>query len=177
MTQGIQGARAQDDEEIQTVKPVAEDLAPYRQLIELQKQMIELVRQHEKTKHECAALRTQLMDEMTRLRRPQWSLRGISRAAAVWLKSFSAPWRSCKETHKQRNQRDGSFLSLNLPNCRKVLDCASPLALLALRWNRQRQRAAAVQDTAVPARVPLSSTPPRVIRESSKLLQNPLLKI
>jgi len=78
------------EEKIEAASPVAEDLEPYRRLIDLQKQMIELVRQHERTKQECTALREQLLEEMTRPRRWLWSLRLETR----WLKSLNALGRS-----------------------------------------------------------------------------------
>jgi len=64
-----------EEAKMAVAKPVAEDLEPYRRLIDLQKQMIELVRQHERTKQECAVLRERLLEEMTRPRRWRWSLR------------------------------------------------------------------------------------------------------
>jgi len=42
------------------VKLVVEDLEPYRRLVELQKQMIELAEQHEQTKRKRDALREQM---------------------------------------------------------------------------------------------------------------------
>jgi len=90
MTQGIQNVMLQDEGETQAAKRVADDLEPYRRLIELQKQMIGLVQQHEKTKRECAALRSQLLEEMTRPQRWLWCLRLESR----WLKSLNALGRS-----------------------------------------------------------------------------------
>jgi hypothetical protein len=76
---------SQSKGKIQTAKSLADDLEPYRRLIELQKQMIELVQQHEKTKGECAALRTQLLDEMAGSRRSWRRLRqGIGWLAATW---------------------------------------------------------------------------------------------
>jgi len=81
----------QDEKKI-GVKSLADDLEPYRRLVELQKQMIELVRQHEKTKSECTALREQLLDEMTSRRRSRWSLRRIiSQPAAGWVKNLGMP--------------------------------------------------------------------------------------
>ena len=73
-----------DGEKIEAAKPVAADREPYRRLIDLQKQMIELVQQHERTKRECSALREQLLEEMARPRRWLWSLRLETR----WLKSL-----------------------------------------------------------------------------------------
>jgi len=66
------------------VKSLADELEPYRRLVDLQKQMIELVQQHERTKRECAVLREQLLQKMTRPRRWRWSLRLGTR----WLTSF-----------------------------------------------------------------------------------------
>jgi predicted nucleic acid-binding Zn-ribbon protein len=108
MTQGIQNVMFQDEEEIQTAKLVADDLEPYRRLIELQKQMIGLVQQHEKTKRECAALRAQLLEEMAGPRQRRRSLRqGIGRAAAGLLKHVAASGKSRVES---RSQPNGSFL-------------------------------------------------------------------
>jgi hypothetical protein len=75
----------QDEAKIEAATPLAAGREPYRRLIDLQKQMIELVQQHERTKRECAALRKQLMEEMARPRRRSWSLRLEIR----WLKNFS----------------------------------------------------------------------------------------
>jgi hypothetical protein len=108
MTQGIQNAMFQDEEKIQTAKLVADDLEPYRRLIELQKQMIGLVQKHEKTKRECAALRAQLLEEMAGPRHRRGSLRqGIGRAAAGLLKHVVA---SGKPRVESRSQTNGSFL-------------------------------------------------------------------
>ena len=46
--------------QIQGAKAVAVDLEPYRRLVELQKQMIELAEQHEQTKRKRDALREQM---------------------------------------------------------------------------------------------------------------------
>ena len=101
----------QNGNELQAVKLAGVDgLEPYLRLIELQKQMIELVRQHEKTKSECAALRAQLLEEMTRRRRPQWAWRGIGRPAGAGLKHLTALWKSRREN---RPRPDAVFLSQN----------------------------------------------------------------
>jgi hypothetical protein len=47
------------------MKKVADDLAPYRRLVELQKQMIELAQQHEQTKRRRDVLREQMVREVT----------------------------------------------------------------------------------------------------------------
>ncbi len=97
-----------DEEEIQTTKLVADDLEPYRRLIELQKQMIGLVQQHEKTKRECAALRAQLLKEMAWPWHRRRSLRqGIGWAAAGLLKHVVA---SGKPRVESRVQPNGSLL-------------------------------------------------------------------
>jgi len=66
---------------------VAEDLEPYRRLVELQKQMIELAEQHEQTKRKRDALR-ELMAHAVPGRSP--GHRGLrhrlQRSAVQWLK-------------------------------------------------------------------------------------------
>ncbi len=47
------------------MKKVADDLAPYRRLVELQKQMIELAEQHEQSKRRRDALRDLMVREVT----------------------------------------------------------------------------------------------------------------
>ena len=76
----------QGEEKIEAAKPAAADREPYRRLIDLQKQMIELVQQHERTKLDCTVLREQLLEEMARPRRWPWSLHLKIR----WMKNFSA---------------------------------------------------------------------------------------
>jgi len=76
----------QAKEKIGIAKPLAADREPYRRLIDLQKQMIELVQRHERTKQECTALREQLLDEMARPRRWPWNFRLDAR----WLKGLNA---------------------------------------------------------------------------------------
>ena len=75
----------QDEVKIEGATPVPDNLEPYRRLIDLQKQMIEVVHQHEKTKQECTVLRERLLKETTRPQRWPWSLRPQTR----WLKGFS----------------------------------------------------------------------------------------
>ena len=95
---------AQEDKKIGT-QPTADDLEPYRRLVELQRQMIELVRQHQKTKSECAALREQLVDEMTKRRRSRWDWRRIVRRLGVRrMKAFPDFWKA-----DNRQQANGSF--------------------------------------------------------------------
>lgn len=95
------------DEKETNLKSLADNLEPYRRLVELQKQMIGLVRQHEKTKSECAALREQLLDEMTR-RRSRWNFRRIiSRPAVGWVHHLANVW---KPRTVNRAQPNGSVL-------------------------------------------------------------------
>jgi hypothetical protein len=96
------------DKKKPNVKSLADGLEPYRRLVELQKQMIELVRQHKKTKGECAALREQLLDEMTRRRHSRWSFRRITgRPTAGWVNNLANAW---KPRTENRAQPDGSVL-------------------------------------------------------------------
>jgi hypothetical protein len=89
----------QDQGDIQATKLVADDSEPYRRLIELQKQMIGLVQQHEKTKRECAALRVQLLEEMTGPRR---SLRqGFGRLVASPLRRVAVSWKLRMDSRSQ----------------------------------------------------------------------------
>jgi hypothetical protein len=89
----------QDQGDIQAAKPVADDSEPYRRLIELQKQMIGLVQQHEKTKRECAALRVQLLEEMAGPRR---SLRqGFGRLVAGPLRRVAVSWKLRMDSRSQ----------------------------------------------------------------------------
>jgi hypothetical protein len=77
----------QDEGKNEAAKPVAADREPYRRLIDLQKQMIELVQRHERTKQECIALREQLLEEMAKPRRWPWNWRLDTRQ----LKFFREP--------------------------------------------------------------------------------------
>jgi hypothetical protein len=84
MIQTDKGEMFQDEEKSKGTKPAAADREPYRRLIDLQKQMIELVQQHARTKRECTALREQLLEEMAQPRR-RWTLQ----LDTGWLKNFS----------------------------------------------------------------------------------------
>lgn len=64
-----------DGEENQTDNKVAEDLEPYRRLIELQKQMLVLSRQHEQAKRERDMLREEVVQEVADRIRARKSLR------------------------------------------------------------------------------------------------------
>jgi hypothetical protein len=92
----------QAEGDIQAAKPAGDDSAPYRRLIELQKQMIGLVQQHEKTKRECAALRAQLLEEMAGPRPWRLSLRqGIGRLVAGPLRRVAVSWKPRGESRSQ----------------------------------------------------------------------------
>jgi len=69
------------------VKKVADDLEPYRRLVELQKQMIELAQQHEQSKRRCDALREQMVREVADRRSVRRGLRHrLQQSAAKLLK-------------------------------------------------------------------------------------------
>jgi hypothetical protein len=63
-----------DGEANQLGKRVVADLTPYRRLIELQKEMIELSQQHEHSKRQHDALRKQVARELEQLVRRRTSL-------------------------------------------------------------------------------------------------------
>jgi len=48
------------EERPHVAQQVGDDLEPYRRLIEIQKQLVEMSKQHEQTRRECDALREQL---------------------------------------------------------------------------------------------------------------------
>ena len=69
------------------MKKVADDLEPYRRLVELQKQMIELARQHEQSKRRCDALRELMVREVADRRSVRRGLRHrVQQSAAKLLK-------------------------------------------------------------------------------------------
>ena len=69
------------------MKMVAEDLEPYRRLVELQKQMIELAQQHEHSKRKRDALREQMTREaMSRSTGHRGLRHRLQRSAARLLK-------------------------------------------------------------------------------------------
>jgi hypothetical protein len=67
------------------MKKVADDLEPYRRLVELQKQMIELAQQHEQSKRRCDALREQMVREVTDRRPVRRGLRHRLQQSTVKL--------------------------------------------------------------------------------------------
>jgi hypothetical protein len=69
------------------MKKAVDDLAPYRRLVELQKQMIELAEQHEQSKRRRDALRDQMVREVTNRRSVRRGLRHrVQQSAAKLLK-------------------------------------------------------------------------------------------
>lgn len=71
---------ARSDDKLERAKPEATGLEPYRRLIELQKQMIELSQHHERSRRECDALRDVVAREVAQRARQ--------------LNSPTARWRS-----------------------------------------------------------------------------------
>jgi hypothetical protein len=68
-------------------KPGIADLAPYRRLVELQKQMIELSQQHERCRREYDTLRDVVSREVARQARGRHGAVARWRAAAAkWFK-------------------------------------------------------------------------------------------
>jgi len=69
---------------------VAGDLEPYRRLVDLQKQMIELAQQHEQSKRKRDALHEQMVRDEANRRHNRRGLRHrLQRSAARFLKRFS----------------------------------------------------------------------------------------
>ena len=69
---------------------VAGDLEPYRRLVDLQKQMIELAQQHEQSKRKRDALHEQMAHEAANRRHNRHDLRHrLQRSAARFLKRLS----------------------------------------------------------------------------------------
>ena len=78
---------ARGDDNLEGVRPVATGLESYRRLIELQKQMIELSRHHERSRRECDALRDVVAREVKEQFRGRRSVgKRISIAAMNLLK-------------------------------------------------------------------------------------------
>jgi hypothetical protein len=68
---------------------VKDDLEPYRRLVDLQKQMIELAQQHEQSRRECEALRVQMAKEIAARLREKSGLHRRLRAALSRLEWFN----------------------------------------------------------------------------------------
>jgi hypothetical protein len=73
----------------QSVKHVGDNLEPYRRLVELQKQMIELAQQHEQSRREYEALRVEVAKEIAAKRCETAGLNQRWRTTALRLISFN----------------------------------------------------------------------------------------
>jgi len=71
--------------EVQTQGSNGEDLEPYYRLIEMQKQMIDLIQQNAHTERTCAVLRERLVQEFEAGARPRRALPHRLRESAVVL--------------------------------------------------------------------------------------------
>ena len=76
---------ARGENGVATEQPEGGDLEPYYRLIELQKQMMDLLQQNARAERECAALRRQLLREAEALARSRRSLPERLRASAFRL--------------------------------------------------------------------------------------------
>jgi hypothetical protein len=70
---------------VQSGKPENSNLEPYYRLIELQRQMIDLIRQNANTKRECVALQEQLERDVEAMVRSRRSFPGRLRNSASML--------------------------------------------------------------------------------------------
>ncbi len=71
-------------------KQVADDdLEPYRQLIKIQKQLVEMAEQHEQTKRECDALRERVASELLALHENPGVHRRLRQSAARLFQRLS----------------------------------------------------------------------------------------
>lgn len=93
----------------QKTKPVGDDLLPYRRLVELQKQMIEMANQHEQAKRACHGLREQMALEMTaRQRARQSRLHRLRHAASGVFKLVSGLAGNAAQFNPFRSTPDSS---------------------------------------------------------------------
>jgi hypothetical protein len=58
------GMMGKENKMLQNLKHGADDLEPYRRLIEVQKQLAEMARKHEQARRECEALRERMAREV-----------------------------------------------------------------------------------------------------------------
>jgi hypothetical protein len=86
---------ARNGKDAQVSDLVRNDLEPYRRLVELQKQMIELAQQHEQSRRECDALRVQVAKEIAQCLREKSGFNHRLRAAMVRLNWFNRKESSC----------------------------------------------------------------------------------
>jgi hypothetical protein len=80
-------------QEAKTGNRVGNDLEPYRRLVELQKQMIELAQHHDQSRRECEAFRAQVQHEIAARMLDQPGLNHRLRSAVLRLN-----WLNQKET-------------------------------------------------------------------------------
>jgi predicted nucleic acid-binding Zn-ribbon protein len=81
---------ARGKETLQNGKQVADDLEPYRRLIEIQKQLVHLSKQHEATRREFDALRERVARELTEAPRAKAGVsQRLRRSVAKLLKQLS----------------------------------------------------------------------------------------
>jgi hypothetical protein len=80
---------SRNGKDVQMRNRVGNNLEPYRRLVELQKQMIELSQQHEQSRRECEALRTQIANEVTLSSRDKRLLNHQLRVAVSRLNWFN----------------------------------------------------------------------------------------
>ena len=81
---------ARGKETLQNGKQVADDLEPYRRLIEIQKQLVNLSKQHEATRREFDALRERVARELTEAPRPKAGVQQrLRRSVSKLLKQLS----------------------------------------------------------------------------------------
>ena len=88
MTTGLRERKAQSTNGKPTpraVDRVADDLEPYRRLIEIQKQLAEMAKRNEQAQRECDALREEIARELTESLRSRSGLRQRLRSSAAKL--------------------------------------------------------------------------------------------
>jgi predicted nucleic acid-binding Zn-ribbon protein len=77
-------------EMLKSGKQVADDLEPYRRLIEIQKQVMDLSKKHEATRREFDALRERVARELTEAPRPKAGVhQRLRRSVSKLLKQLS----------------------------------------------------------------------------------------
>src|SRR5262245_36730053 len=102
---------ARDENGVRTGEPEGGDLEPYYRLIELQKQMMDLIQQNARAERECAALRTKLHREIEALARSRRGVLERWRGSAFGLLQR---WRG-RTDHPVRDSRKSFPLDWGLP--------------------------------------------------------------
>lgn len=102
---------ARGENGVKNRQPEGGGLEPYYRLIELQKQMMDLIQQNARAERECAALRKQLLREVEALARSRRSLPERLRASAFHLLQ-----RLRGRTGAPRNSRGLFRLTWSLPS-------------------------------------------------------------